>query len=321
MPVCPEQASSGPPLQTVAKAILRTVAYADVFDYPLTLDQIHRYLVGITALPSTVRNALHSEWLLPRRLKCIDGYYCLAGRETIVQTRLRRAEIAAHLWPRARRYGLAIASLPFVRMVAVTGTLAVDNADVDADIDYLIVTAPHRVWLARSFSIALVYVGRLERVQVCPNYVISLDALSQFDRSFFSAHELAQMVPLYGLDVYDTLVRANRWAEAYLPNAFGVNGSAPRRQASRTYRSRVPQGLKTGAEKVLQGKLGTFLERRERSLKIRKLSAEAACCGANTAVFTPQQCKGHMDDHGNHIWQAYARRLDRLHLALREEFW
>ena len=69
--------------------------------------------------------------------------------------------------------------------------------DVEGDIDYLIVAAPHRVWLTRLFSLFLVHRGRLEDLTICPNYVISSDMLAQFSPSLFSAHELAQMVPIY----------------------------------------------------------------------------------------------------------------------------
>ena len=318
MPVSSEQVSLEPTLPTVQNAILSTVAYADVFDYPLTLDQVHRYLVKVMAVPSAVRNALYSKGLVPRRLTCAKGFYCLSGRQAIVQTRLRRAQISARLWPKARRYGLSIASLPFVRMVAITGTLAVNNVDADADIDYLIVTVPRRVWLARLLAIVLVRRGRLEGIEICPNYVISADALDQFDRSFFSAHELAQMVPLYGLDVYSRLIRANYWARAYLPNAFDPNPFGPQRQAYKPYVSRARQRLKQSAKRLLRGRLGDFWEQRERRFKIGKLSAEAACLETNAAAFTPQRCKGHMIDHGNHIQQAYARRLERLGLVPQE---
>jgi hypothetical protein len=142
--------------------------------------------------------------------------------------------------------------------------------------------------------------------------VVSSDSLDQFDRSFFSAHEIAQMVPFYGFDVYDQLVRSNQWVRAYLPNAFEAN--AVERRVSSLRVSGIRQQLKQGAERILKGRLGDLWERQESTRKIRQLSAEAACVQSDAAAFTPQRCKGHMADHGNRIQQAYARRLGRLDL-------
>ncbi|MGH2544057.1 MAG: hypothetical protein ACRDIB_14755, partial [Ardenticatenaceae bacterium] len=42
-------------------AVLRTIAYADVFDYPLAADEVHRYLVGVPATAGTVQASLRAQ--------------------------------------------------------------------------------------------------------------------------------------------------------------------------------------------------------------------------------------------------------------------
>src|SRR6185437_13782883 len=138
--------------------------------------------------------------------------------------RLQREALAARFWPRAQRYGRMIASLPFVRMVAVTGELAMDNVRDTSDIDFFIVTEHRRLWLCRLFVLSIVHVAARFGYTVCPNYLLSERSLAITERDLYSAHEVVQMVPLSGLDVYKQFRLANKWVYEFLPNAV----SAPR---------------------------------------------------------------------------------------------
>ena len=165
-------------LQDLHDAILRTVAYEDVFDYALTSGEIHRLLSGIRTGPEIVENTLHDHSVL----SFSDGYYTLPGREALVTIRRRRNQAADRLWLEAIRYGKIIASLPFVRMLAVTGSLAMNNVEGSADIDYLVVTAAGRLWTCRAMILAVARLAALRRIRLCPNYLITERALSFPDR-------------------------------------------------------------------------------------------------------------------------------------------
>src|SRR5688500_12561221 len=93
------------------RAILQTVVYADIFDYPLTENEIHRYLTGFPAPLESVSNALRNGGLVPSLLERAGDYYHLPGRERVVSSRQRRGQVAARLWTQARRYGRVIAAL------------------------------------------------------------------------------------------------------------------------------------------------------------------------------------------------------------------
>ena len=62
-----------PSPSSLGSAILRTVAYADLFDYPLTVPEVHRYLAGVKAPLSAVREALENGLLSDQRLTCRQG--------------------------------------------------------------------------------------------------------------------------------------------------------------------------------------------------------------------------------------------------------
>lgn len=309
----PREGSTGS--LSVENAILRTLAYVDVFDYPLTAGEIHRYLPRVEAPAVAVKEFLADGRLVPRRISRREGYYTLPGREEIVATRRRREEIARRLWPLALRYGRLLATLPFVRMVSVTGSLAVNNAEADADIDYLVVTANDRLWLCRALTILVVRAAALRKVSLCPNYFLSERALVFKERNLYTAHELAQMVPVSGLDVYRRLRRLNPWAAEWLPNATnappGPNGGA--------CPSTPDDGRLTGlAEELLQSRLGARLEAWEMQRKMEKFGEVTAGRhnGRAEAAFSPNWCKGHFDGHARRVLAAYAERVRVLEESL-----
>jgi hypothetical protein len=231
------------------------------------------------------------------------GYVTLQGRQSIAAVREARQGSSARLWPLARRWAAVIAGLPFIRMVAVTGALAVDNAPEDDDIDYLIVTAPGRVWLARALVVAVVRAARLLGVGLCPNYVLAGTALRQRRCDLFIAHDLAQMVPLVGHDVYAEMRAANPWASDYLPQA-----QHPLRREPELRLSGWQSIVQRGGERLLGGRLGAALERWERDRKLRKF-ARAADQAGSAAELDADRVKGHFEDHGHPIMQKFHERV------------
>src|SRR5437899_1909936 len=79
-------------------AILRTLLYADIFDYPLTMAEIHHYLIETAATLETVRAACESSPWLKRRISVSHGYVTLRGRQAIAAIRDQRQQSSARLW-------------------------------------------------------------------------------------------------------------------------------------------------------------------------------------------------------------------------------
>jgi hypothetical protein len=281
--------------RALADAIIETVAYADIFDYPLTLPEIHRYLIDRPASRETVQAALDQDPTLAERLSRTDAYFALAGRQSIVAIRRQREVLAERFWLRARRYGRMISSLPFVRMVAVTGELAMDNVRDESDIDFFIVTEHRRLWLCRLFVLGIVRAAARFGDTVCPNYLLSERALAITERDLYSAHEVVQMVPLSGIDTYAQFRQVNKWVYEFLPNAV----SAPR-QLSSTPHARPVRAL---TESALRTPAGGLLERWESRRKLRKFSAMSQA--HREASFSADWCKGHVHDHGRLILAAF----------------
>ena len=287
------------------RAILHTLAYADVFDYPLTAPEIHRYLTGIKTSLEEISVALKNDDFCNGQIVRAGAYFTLRGREEIVETRLRRKSASKRGWKDAIFYGRLLASLPYVRMVALTGSLAMDNMDARADLDYLIVTRPGRLWTCRALSLLVVRLARLMNVNLCPNYFVSENALALEDISLYTAHELAQMVPLCGTNIYDEMRRLNLWADRYLPNA---------QDAPETHVDVKPARWKYLLEFVLTRLPLQQVEVWEMDRKLAKLSRGQA--QNPEAFFSADVCKGHIDHHGQEIEMALERRLARLDMRV-----
>jgi len=289
--------------KNLLRSVLHTLAYADVFDYPLTAHEVYRYLPTADASFEDVIELLNNTALFSK----LEDYYTLHGQEQIVKTRKRRVQVAGRLWPKATRYGRLITSLPFVRMVAVTGSLAMNNVDdsKDIDIDYLIVTMPNHLWTCRALALMVARFARLEGVNLCPNYLVATNALNLDDHSLYVAHELAQMIPLSGMEIYEEMSRLNGWMVDYLPNALTL--------------PELPPGVRVMQEHFLMQNVleflfrlpfGVWFEKWEMDRKIARLTRQQS--SSFESYFSADVCKGHIDRHGQRTENAVQKRLEQI---------
>lgn len=286
--------------------MLRALAYSDLFDYPLNAAEIARYQIETKYSLSQIEGALHTDPDLARALaRSADGFYCLKGREDTFKIRKIRRRDSDRVWRRARLYGAIMSRMPFVRMITVTGALAVENIAARPDIDLLVVTTHGRVWIARRLIVILVRLARIFRDDLCPNYIISERTLGLDQRDLFTAHELAQMVPLSGATIYNRMLAENDWAEAYLPTAF----------------NRPPDNLPAGEPGLIRRAFETALRlpifNRWESLELSRLRKKLLPLVGEEAevVCSPTQCKGHTGLHRQWVTTRYEQRLEDLDLA------
>ena len=297
------------------RAVVSTVAYGDVFDYPLRLSEVHRYLHGVRATVDATAHALErcvADGVVVYR----DGYYTLPARGDLVNTRQSRAERAAAFWPAAIRYGQIIAGMPFVRMVAVTGSLAWENVPPSADIDYVVVAEPDHLWKCRWLLAVLRRVARLEGINLCPNCMVTKRALTVWDRDLYVAYELAAMRPIAGLGMYRRLRRANPWAAAFLPNAQAElrppDVAVPEVSG---VTQRFLTKLSGLGEEMLRTRFGAMLEGLEMQYRIRKIMKFRARrmlhegIALGEASYGADHCMGFGGGHRRRALAAFAARL------------
>jgi len=282
--------------KTLTEAILYTVAYSDIFDYPLTVHEIHRYLTYADTSFDAVNQMLQSGNLLPKT----GIYFTLSGREEIVSMRMEREARSKELMPHALQYGRILGSLPFIRMVALTGSLAVMNVSGNADFDYMLITVPGRVWTARAFALLFNRMVKTFGHTICPNLIISENALQWYQHDLYTARELCQMIPIAGMNLYRKLMLANEWVKDFLPNTWQTSEVSKTSEVSACKLLEFP----------LRGKLGDRFEQWEMNRKIARFSKQEGF-GAET-IFNSEICQGNFDHHKKWTRNAFQEKLIAL---------
>ena len=205
-------------------SVLRTLAYADIFDYPLTAAEIHHRLITKRTDLTKVKSTLSKF-----NVNHVGNLYFLPGRKQTVSTRLQRQRLSRPKMQLARRVGQWLKLFPTIKAVLVTGALAVGNATVDDDIDLLIICSSGHLWTTRLIVNGLLDILGLRRKpnskrvnnKLCLNLWIDISSLKikKAQRNLYTAYELLQAKPLWSRgDTLSQLRFLNSWVKNYLPN-------------------------------------------------------------------------------------------------------
>lgn len=194
-----------------------TLKYHNIFDYPLRRDEIvHWYTPYKTKAGSL-------------SIQKKDDYYFLSGREDLVIKRKLRQKASLKKLKTAKTVAHMLSVIPTIKMIAVTGSLAMMNADPASDIDFMIITKKGTLWATRVLTLLILAINKIstrrfgeknQKDKICLNLWLDESALSWPKRNIFTAHEIAQVLPILEKDwTYEEFLRKNRWIKKYWPNA------------------------------------------------------------------------------------------------------
>lgn len=193
-----------------------TLAYHDIFDFPLTKKELDRWKT-----PSKKINNSN-------QIKQKSGFFFLAGRESLVTKRMLRHIVSIKKINYAKKIAKILSVIPTIKMIGVTGSLAMMNADSSSDIDFMIVTKKGTLWTTRLLTLLVLKNNRLsvrrfgdknQKDKVCLNLWMDESDLVWRKRNIFTAHEIAQVLPIIEKDwTYQEFLKKNRWIKKYWPN-------------------------------------------------------------------------------------------------------
>ncbi len=295
-------------------AIYQTVRYYDIFEMPVTATQIWQCLLVEQendeprwggrvhyTLPEVQQILRASHWL-QSRLDTQWGYYALRGRKHLIPQRLVRHGLAQDKWKITCRASRLLAAMPFVRGLAGSGSLALDNTKPSSDLDLLVIAKAGRIWTARLFLlVALQLLGRRRKYwneqapnMVCLNHYVTDEHLTvpADIHNTYTAESYSHLVPIWGREMVHKFQEANgSWIRQHI-----MSPELP--DVAHQYEVRLWRWtafLKRGLEAVLLEPIGDMVERAAESIQRRIIRRHYQLSQPGRIVLSAQELAFHPD--------------------------
>lgn len=271
--------------------IISTLKFFDLQDYPLTLFELHKFLIADfqilrenTDEQGEIKDAdftAETEVSIDAVLDCLDtecrsetqnylGFYYLLGRREIAILRLSNYFYGIKREKLIRGYIGPLKALPFVRGVALAGSQAMGQQKFGSDIDLFIITHPQFLWLARTLVTAYFQILGKRRYgenianRFCLNHYLAGPKKIGSLRNLYTASEYLKLRALiYEHSVWSFQQENSDWEKAFFPNA-GITEPEKGRQ------SRIQKFF----ENILGLKFGLWLEQMLKNWQMPKIRRE-----------------------------------------------
>lgn len=305
------------------KAILKTVVFFDIFNYPLTIVEIYKWLYQADKNYQLLEiiKAFESD-SLTAKISTKHGFYFLTSRESIIKTRLERYQIAEKKF----KIGLKIARwlrwLAFIKMIAICNNAGYNNATPQSDVDFFIIVRKGRLWLSRlMITLAATILGVRRHDQkfidrVCLSFYISDDNLNLADIALkptdpYLVYWFSTLAPIYDLDTSQNFFTANAWLKNYLINFYRPILNY-RRQV---FDNKFMKFSKEVDKIVLGGKIGDWLERiakRLQAKKVKRYFGDTVDRSNTNVVISESILKFHKTDRRQEYQDLWQKKLISL---------
>jgi predicted nucleotidyltransferase len=275
----------------ILQSIIHTLAFYDaVGGVPLTKIELYKYLAAAPSLELSFDKAqdksslrfsdflemLENQWsYLGAYIDRKRGFYFLKKNTEAYAKRIGGGKTGIKKWRIAKRMAKVISFLPYVRMIAITGSLALHTTNKDSDIDVLIAAKGGHIWTTRVLVSALTHVLRKRRHKnkirdrICLNHYVSDSENVLRPRHLFSAHICATLVPVWK-------------QKSYIPPFLNKNSM---HLAAIRAKPRLLYYLRDTDEWFLSKTIARAMERVLRAVQARRIKGRKFIADDNALVF------------------------------------
>jgi len=313
--------------EQLRKSILQTLAYFDVFDYPLTAEELYRWLYCGYTDNADIRISFRDffdQLAHFNQIECKDSFYFLPGRADIVEIRQRAVPVIEEKYKIARRAVKKMRWIPFCQAVFLCNTVASSHASPESDIDVFIVVKSGRIWTARFLIILVLALFRLRITKqtsankICLSFYTTDKHLDLSDvtidrEDIYMMYWIDQLVPVYDPeDMQQKIIDANVWVQKYIPHALQSYKTLHRLRVGDMWLQKVK---KKSWEWLLGGGLGSFVEKILKKKQIQTLKAnfgDQMNDGSTHVVVNDTMLKFHDNDRREYFREEWQKRLAEL---------
>lgn len=210
-------------INDLEEAILKTLQYSNIFSYPLSFYQLALYL-GVETNQNKLKEKLN-QLVKKKQVKQKENIFRLKGKNSEIWKQKQKR--SKRLFKKYSAILKKLEKIPWIKMVAITGSLAAYNPGQEDDVDILVITEPKRLWITRLLLVLYLKSWNLYRTdedfqgKICPNILISQDSMSwpKEKRNYYIASEIVRIQPIINNnETYLQFLNQNDWIKEYFPN-------------------------------------------------------------------------------------------------------
>lgn len=222
-------------------AIVTHICYRDIFKSPILIQEMVNILsIDIHSQGNfeIAINELCEEGLIEKK----NGYLVSKGNLGLIDLQPYKNTTTENLIKKGNRFLKIFSKIPFVKLIAISGSLAANNPVLDrngmnkgkVDMDLFVISEANTMWILFLFEriITNLYKFIFRQNFYCFNYVTDYTFLGIHNKNFYTATELFNMKLIYDNNIFDEFLLENEWYLRYypevkkIPNSSGVGGES-----------------------------------------------------------------------------------------------
>jgi hypothetical protein len=209
---------------SLEKSIVSTFSYFKVFNYFLKIQDAHLFLHS-----KKVEKASEIKKVIVKNHWYKNDYLVILQKDWRIYLKIQNKKYLASVSKMrlARKISNILKLIPSVKLIGVSGNLAMMNAGESDDIDLFLITKNGTAWITRLIvSLILIFLGKRRMYKshdvnnkICLNCILDEKNMELSKKNIYSSHEIAQMKVIYEKhNTYSKFIKANNWGKSYLAN-------------------------------------------------------------------------------------------------------